>query len=64
MGLRSLLAAGNLAGMPALSLPCGFAGGLPVGMQLVGRPFTENLLLSVGMHYQKLTDWHRQRPKI
>ena len=63
-GMRSIIGASNLAGLPALSLPCGFADGLPVGLQLVSRPFTENLILSLGMAYQKLTDWHRQRPKV
>lgn len=62
-GLRSLIPAGNLAGLPALSLPCGFVNGLPVALQLVGRPFTENLLLSVGTQFQKATNWHRQIPK-
>jgi aspartyl-tRNA(Asn)/glutamyl-tRNA(Gln) amidotransferase subunit A len=63
-GMRSIIGASNLAGLPALSLPCGFAEGLPVALQLVSRPFTENLILSLGMAYQKLTDWHLQRPKI
>ncbi len=62
-GLRALTAAGNLAGLPALALPCGFSEGLPLGMQLVSRPFTENLILSVGMQFQKSTSFHKQRPK-
>ncbi|HZT36467.1 MAG TPA: amidase [Bryobacteraceae bacterium] len=61
-GLTALIPAGNLAGIPALSLPCGFADGLPVAISLVGRPFSENLLLSVGREYQVRTDWHRRRP--
>ena len=61
-GLRRLIAAGNLAGLPALSLPCGFAGGLPVAVQLVGRPFSENNLLAMGVEFQRRTDWHRRRP--
>ncbi len=61
-GLTALIPAGNLAGIPALSLPCGFADGLPVAISLVGRPFSENLLLSVGREYQLRTDWHRRRP--
>ncbi len=61
-GLSALIAAGNLAGLPALSLPCGFADGLPVGIQLVGLPFSENLLIHVGKAFQEATDWHRRRP--
>jgi aspartyl-tRNA(Asn)/glutamyl-tRNA(Gln) amidotransferase subunit A len=61
--LSGLGAAGNWAGLPALSLPCGFADGLPVALQLVGRPFSENALLALGVEFQKRTDWHRRRPK-
>ncbi len=61
-GLAALSAAGNLAGLPALSLPCGFADGLPVAIQLVGRPFSENLLIAVGRAFQQGTDWHKRRP--
>lgn len=63
-GLQGLIPAANLAGYPALCLPCGFADGLPVAISLVGRPFSENTLLAFGNAYQKQTDWHRQRPKI
>lgn len=63
-GLSSLSAAGNLAGLPALVLPCGFADGLPVAIQLVGRPFTENTLLAIGREFQKRTEWHKQRPPV
>jgi aspartyl-tRNA(Asn)/glutamyl-tRNA(Gln) amidotransferase subunit A len=63
-GLSSMIPAGNLAGLPALSLPCGFADGLPVAISLVGRAFYENLLVQIGNMYQQQTDWHRQRPKI
>jgi aspartyl-tRNA(Asn)/glutamyl-tRNA(Gln) amidotransferase subunit A len=63
-GLAGLGAAGNLAGLPALSLPCGFADGLPVALQLAGRAFTENNLLAIGVEYQRRTDWHRRRPKV
>lgn len=61
-GLSDLGAAGNLAGLPALVLPCGFAAGLPIAIQLVGRPFSENTLLAVGREFQRVTDWHRRRP--
>jgi aspartyl-tRNA(Asn)/glutamyl-tRNA(Gln) amidotransferase subunit A len=60
--LSDLGAAGNLAGLPALSLPCSFADGLPVALQLVGRPFNENNVLALGVEFQKRTDWHRRRP--
>ena len=63
-GLTALIPAGNLAGLPALSLPCGFADGMPMAIQLVGRPFAENMLLSIGKHFQETTDWHRRRPPI
>jgi aspartyl-tRNA(Asn)/glutamyl-tRNA(Gln) amidotransferase subunit A len=63
-GLNALIPAGNLAGLPALSLPCGFAGSLPVAVQLVGMPFSENLLLAIGKQYQLRTDWHRRRPTV
>ncbi len=63
-GLTSLIPAGNLAGIPALSLPCGFADGAPVAISVVGRPFSENLLLNIGREYQARTDWHRRRPPV
>src|ERR1017187_1269429 len=61
-GLTALIPAGNLAGMPALSLPCGFAGNLPVALQLAGSPFTENTLLAIGKQFQSRTDWHNRKP--
>ncbi len=61
-GLSSLIPAANLAGLPALSLPCGFAEKLPLGIQLVGVPFSENTLLAIGREFQSRTDWHRRRP--
>jgi len=61
-GLSSLIQAGNLAGFPALCLPCGFADNMPLGLQLVGLPFSENTLVALGKEYQARTDWHRRRP--
>ncbi len=61
-GLSDLGAASNLAGLPALVLPCGFADSLPIAIELVGRPFSENTLLAVGREFQRQTDWHRRRP--
>lgn len=63
-GLVGLIPAGNLAGLPALSLPCGFADGLPIAIQLVGRPFSENVLLKIGREFQTRTDYHRRRPPL
>ncbi len=63
-GMSGAIPAGNLAGLPALSLPCGFADGMPVGISLVGRPFSEGLLLTIGREFQAHTDWHRRRPPV
>lgn len=52
----------NLAGLPAMSLPCGFMNGLPVGMQLIGPAHSEAKLLNVGHQYQQVTDWHQEAP--
>jgi aspartyl-tRNA(Asn)/glutamyl-tRNA(Gln) amidotransferase subunit A len=52
----------NLAGLPAMSIPCGFAGGLPVGLQLIGPPLGEERLFAVAGAFQRLTDWHTKRP--
>lgn len=54
----------NLAGLPALSIPAGFAHGMPVGMQLVGNYFSENKLLNAGHQYQQVTDWHKREPSL
>jgi aspartyl-tRNA(Asn)/glutamyl-tRNA(Gln) amidotransferase subunit A len=55
----------NLAGLPGLSVPCGFTGaGLPVGLQLIGRPLDEATLLAVGQAYQRETDWHTAVPEL
>lgn len=54
----------NLVGVPSLAFPCGFTkSGLPIGMQIVGRMFSEDLLLRLGYHYQQATDWHECKPK-
>jgi aspartyl-tRNA(Asn)/glutamyl-tRNA(Gln) amidotransferase subunit A len=53
----------NTLGLPALSLPCGFDGnGLPIGLQLIGKPFDEALLYRIGHAYQGATDFHRRMP--
>jgi len=52
----------NLAGLPGISLPCGFVGGLPVGLQLIGPHFSEARMLNAAHRYQLETDWHLQVP--
>jgi aspartyl-tRNA(Asn)/glutamyl-tRNA(Gln) amidotransferase subunit A len=53
----------NLAGLPGMSIPAGFAAGLPVGLQLIGNYFEEGRLLAVGHQYQQVTDWHLRCPQ-
>jgi aspartyl-tRNA(Asn)/glutamyl-tRNA(Gln) amidotransferase subunit A len=53
----------NLAGLPAVSVPCGFVGQLPVGLQIVGPHFSEARLLSAAHAYQRATDWHTRVPE-
>ena len=52
----------NLAGLPAMSIPCGFVQGLPAGMQLIGPHFSEARLLNIAHRYQRETDWHLRLP--
>jgi aspartyl-tRNA(Asn)/glutamyl-tRNA(Gln) amidotransferase subunit A len=55
----------NALGLPALSLPCGFSrNGLPLALQIVGRPFDEATVLRLGHAYQEVTDWHTRRPSL
>ncbi len=55
----------NLAGIPALSVPCGFTrAGLPIGMQLIAKPFAEETLFRAAHAYEQATPWHRRQPKI
>jgi aspartyl-tRNA(Asn)/glutamyl-tRNA(Gln) amidotransferase subunit A len=63
-GLTLLTAASNLAGFPALCLPCGFVNNLPLAIQFAGVPFSENTLIALGKQYQSVTDWHRRRPPV
>jgi aspartyl-tRNA(Asn)/glutamyl-tRNA(Gln) amidotransferase subunit A len=63
-GFNAMIPAANLAGLPALSLPCGFANGLPLAISLVGRSFYENRLLQIGNMFQQQTDWHRRHPMV
>ncbi len=52
----------NLAGLPGVSVPCGFSTGLPVGLQLVAATWREDLLIAAGHGYQQVTEWHRAAP--
>jgi aspartyl-tRNA(Asn)/glutamyl-tRNA(Gln) amidotransferase subunit A len=55
----------NLAGLPAISVPCGFSkGGLPIGLQLIGRAFEEETLLRAAHAYEQSTQWHLKKPVV
>jgi aspartyl-tRNA(Asn)/glutamyl-tRNA(Gln) amidotransferase subunit A len=55
----------SLTGLPSLAVPCGFdADGLPIGMQIIGKPFDEATLFRVGAAYQGVTDFHKRAPKL
>ena len=54
----------NIAGIPAISIPAGFADNLPIGMQIMGKPFSEETLLRIAFAYEQATDWHRRRPPL
>jgi aspartyl-tRNA(Asn)/glutamyl-tRNA(Gln) amidotransferase subunit A len=62
---RSNMPPFNMTGLPALALPCGFSpGGLPLSLQLAGRPFDEATVLRAGHAYERATEWHRRRPPV
>jgi len=64
-GRRSFTAPFNLAGVPALSINCGFtADNLPVGLQIAGRPFDEETVFRVAHAYEQATSWHTRRPPV
>ena len=54
----------NIAGLPAISIPAGFADGLPIGMQIIGKPFDEETILRVAFAYEQATEWHKRKPPI
>ena len=54
----------NIAGLPAVSIPAGFVDGLPVGMQIIGKPFSEETLLKIAYAYEQAMEWHKRQPEI
>jgi aspartyl-tRNA(Asn)/glutamyl-tRNA(Gln) amidotransferase subunit A len=54
----------NIAGLPAISIPAGFADDLPIGMQVIGKPFDEETILRVAFAYEQATEWHKRKPPI
>ena len=54
----------SLAGLPAISIPCGFSDNMPVGMQLIGKRFGEETLFRIGYNYQTATNWHKKKPLL
>jgi aspartyl-tRNA(Asn)/glutamyl-tRNA(Gln) amidotransferase subunit A len=54
----------NIAGIPGISVPAGFVDGLPVGMQILGKPFSEETLFQVAYAYEQATGWHKRRPNL
>jgi len=54
----------NIAGLPAISIPAGFADGLPIGMQIISKPFGEETILKIAHAYEQSTEWHKRRPNI
>jgi aspartyl-tRNA(Asn)/glutamyl-tRNA(Gln) amidotransferase subunit A len=54
----------NIAGLPAVSIPAGFADGLPIGMQIIGKPFDEETILRIAFAYEQATEWHKRKPSI
>jgi aspartyl-tRNA(Asn)/glutamyl-tRNA(Gln) amidotransferase subunit A len=54
----------NMAGIPAISVPCGFSEGMPVGMQIMGPVLSEPRLLRIAYAYEQATIWHKERPGL
>lgn len=54
----------NIAGLPSISVPAGFVSGLPIGMQIIGKPFAEETILKIAYAYQQATEWHKRKPTL
>jgi len=54
----------NIAGLPAISIPAGFGDGLPIGMQIISKPFGEETILRIAYAYEQATEWHKRKPEI
>jgi aspartyl-tRNA(Asn)/glutamyl-tRNA(Gln) amidotransferase subunit A len=51
--------------LPAITVPCGFSiSGLPIGLQIVGAPFAESIVLALAYAYEQVTEWHRRKPIV
>lgn len=62
--VSGLVQASNLAGLPAITVPCGLVNGLPIGLQIVGGPFSENRILGFAQEFQRRTIFHKQHPPV
>ena len=62
--VAGLVQASNLCGLPAVTVPCGFVNGLPIGLQIVGSAFSENRILALAREFQNRTDFHKQHPPV
>jgi len=54
----------NMASIPAISIPCGFKNNLPVGMQIIGKPFDEGTILQLAHYYERMNDFYKMFPEV